>query len=294
MMSNQLTRRQFVGGSLAIGLASSLPLSAAANEKQKKMQLGLVTYLWGQDWDLPTLIANCENTQVLGLELRTQHKHGVEADLNSEQRIEVRQRFNDSPVTFLGPGTNWEFQSPDSDQLRKNIESAKSYAKLSHDCGGSGVKVKPNSLPEGVPIEKTIEQIGQSLNEVGRYAADYGQEIRVEVHGPKTQQLPIMKRIMDVADQENVAVCWNSNQVDLEGEGLEHNFNLVRDRLGATVHVRELQDENYPYARLFELFVESDFSGWILLECRTSPEDRIAALMEQRQLFDKLVSAAGG
>ena len=26
------------------------------------MQLGLVTYMWGADWDLPTLIKNCEAT----------------------------------------------------------------------------------------------------------------------------------------------------------------------------------------------------------------------------------------
>ena len=186
-MSIPLTRRRFVGSSLAVGFASSLPLSVAAVEEQANLRLGLVTYLWGQDWDLPTLIANCEKTRILGLELRTQHKHGVEADLNAQERQEVRQRFDDSPVTFLGPGTNWAFQSPDRGELRKNIEQAISYVKLSHDCGGSGLKVKPNTLPEGVPVEKTIVQIGKSLNEVSRYAADYGQQIRVEVHGHRTQ-----------------------------------------------------------------------------------------------------------
>ena len=83
MMSIPLTRRRFVGSSLAVGFASSLPLSVAAVEEQANLRLGLVTYLWGQDWDLPTLIANCEKTRILGLELRTQHKHGVEADLNA-------------------------------------------------------------------------------------------------------------------------------------------------------------------------------------------------------------------
>ena len=35
------------------------------------MRFGLVTYQWGRDWDLPTLIENCEKTRVLGVELRT-------------------------------------------------------------------------------------------------------------------------------------------------------------------------------------------------------------------------------
>lgn len=101
-----------------------------------------------------------------------------------------------------------------------------------------------------------------------------------------------MKRIMDVATEENVAVCWNSNDVDLEGEGLDYNFNLVKDRLGETVHVREMNVGNYPCDRLMKLLVAIDYSGWLLLECRTSPEDRIAALTEQRQVFEQLVRQA--
>ena len=42
------------------------------------MKFGLVTYQWGKDWDLPTLITNCERTGYHGIELRTQHAHGVE------------------------------------------------------------------------------------------------------------------------------------------------------------------------------------------------------------------------
>ena len=41
------------------------------------MQLGLVTYQWGADWDLPTLLANCKKANVLGVELRTTHAHKV-------------------------------------------------------------------------------------------------------------------------------------------------------------------------------------------------------------------------
>lgn len=256
------------------------------------MRFGLVTYLWGKDWDLPTLIKNCETTGVLGVELRTQHAHGVESNLSAQQRRQVKKRFADSPVTLVGLGTNFEFHSPDPQKLRANIDEAKQYVVLSHDVGGGGVKVKPNNLPDDVPVEKTIEQIGRSLNELGKYAADYGQEIRVEVHGRKTSELPIMKRIFDVATHPNVGVCWNCNEQDLEGEGLEYNFNLVKDRFGETVHVRELNIGDYPYQQLMSLFVKMDYKGWILLEARTEPEDRVKALLEQRLVFEKMVANA--
>ena len=283
-------RRHFLATSAAAGLAAALPsqLQAARLPKGNQMALGLVTYLWGQDWDLPTLIKNCEKTKVLGLELRTQHKHGVEISLNAKQRKDVRKRFEDSPVTLLGPGTNWEFHSPKPEELKRNIESAKKYVVLSHDVGGTGVKVKPNQLPKGVPAEKTIEQIGKSLNEVAEYAEGFGQQIRVEVHGRDTQKLPVMKKIMDVATHPGVTVCWNCNPTDLAGKGLDYNFELVKKRFGATCHVRELNDKKYPYARLMELLVGIDYAGWVLLECRTRPKDRIAALIEQRQLFEEL------
>ena len=288
------TRREFLKGSVALGAGAMTagPLGqilVRADDGGSKMKFGLVTYLWGQDWDLPTLIANCEQTSVLGVELRTQHAHGVEANLSRAQRREVKKRFADSPVTLMGPGTNFAFHYPDEDRLKQEIEGAKQYIKLSYDCGGSGVKVKPNDLPKGVPYEKTIEQIGRSLNELGQFGAAYGQEIRLEVHGG-CSRLPIIKAIMDVADHPNVGVCWNCNGQDLEGEGLEYNFNLVRSRFGDTVHVRELNIGNYPYQELMNLLVASNYDGWILLEARTKPTDRVKALAEQRQVFEQMVA----
>ena len=264
----------------------------AAAALPEQMRFGLVTYQWGRDWDLPTLIRNCERAGAHGVELRVEHAHGVSPSLSERARAEVKLRFENSPVTFVGPGTNWAFHDPDPARLEKEIEGAKAYVVLSHDCGGSGVKVKPNALPEGVPEEKTIEQIGQALNRLGRFAEDYGQEIRVEVHGRETQQLPIMARIFEVADHPSVAVCWNCNDEDLDGQGLAHNFRLVRDRFGDTVHVREFDEGDYPYQQLFDLLAETDYAGWILMEARTEPANRITALAEQRELFDRLLAQA--
>ncbi len=128
------------------------------------------------------------------------------------------------------------------------------------------------------------------MNELGKFAADYGQQIRLEVHGEETQELPNIKAIMDIATHKNVAVCWNSNPEDLLGNGLEYNFNLVKNRFGDTVHVRELNIGDYPYQQLMKLFVKMDYKGWILLECRTQPSDLVAAMIEQRKVFEQMVA----
>jgi len=255
------------------------------------MNFGLVTYLWASQWDLSTIIANCEKTKVFGVELRTTHSHGVEPNLNKSQREDVKQRFADSPVTLVGLGSDERFDNPDPAILAKAIEATKAFVKLSQDVGGTGLKVKPNSFHKDVPREKTIEQIGKSLNIVGAFAADYNQQIRLEVHG-QCAELPTIKAIMDIADNPNVFVCWNSNRQDLSGNGLEYNFNLVKDRFGATAHVHDLNTNEYPYQQLMNLFVKMDYKGWLLLEASTKPKNYITALIEQRTIFENILAKA--
>ncbi len=290
-----LSRRQFLRSAVASGTAllaaGAVQRRAwAADATHREIQLGLVTYMWGADLDLPTLLDTCEKGKLAGVELRTGHKHGVELGLNQAERAEVRKRFAASPVKMVGIGSAEEFHSPDPKKVAKAIENTKAYVKLSHDVGGSGVKVRPNDLPKGVPAEKTIAQIGKSLNAVAAFGAEYNQQIRLEVHGG-CARLPIIKQIMDVATHPNVGVCWNSNASDLERPGLEHNFNLVKNRLGATAHVKAL--DGYPFAELMKLFVRAGFRGWWLIEAGGKPPaDRVQAFAGLREQFDKLLSAA--
>jgi sugar phosphate isomerase/epimerase len=286
-----LNRRGFLRETMALSAAglSCRALAAWGSCRAAGMRLGLVTYLWGKDMDLPTLIDTCERSGVLGVELRTQHKHGVEPTLSKAERLEVKKRFDDSPVALVGYGSNAQFHEDDPAKVKQNIELTKRYIELMHDCGGTGVKVKPNGFVQGIPRDKTIEQIGKALNVVAEYGEGYGQQIRVEVHGRGTSELPVIKAIFDVAEHRNATVCWNSNDVDLEGEGLEHNFNLVKDRFGDIVHIRELNVGQYPYQRLMELFVQMRYAGWILLEARTNPADKVAALIEQREIFESMI-----
>jgi len=292
-----LSRRNFLEYSIRLGGAALLagPLGAilavGMEKPGGKIKLGLCTYLWGKDWDLPTVIANCAKSKVLAVELRTQHKHGVEPSISAAERKGVKRRFANSPVLLLGVGSNECFHHVDPKALSMAIEATKGSIKLSHDCGGSGVKVKPNDLPKGVPQKRTTAQIGRSLNELGTFAADYGQQIRLEVHGG-CSRLPVIKEIMDVADHPSVAVCWNCNDEDLLDGGLESNFHLVERRLGATTHVHELDVGKYPYQDLISLLVKADYSGWALLECSKMPADGVAAMIHQREVFERMVAKA--
>lgn len=265
--------------------------SSRLSYKGESMRFGLVTYMWGADWDLPTLLEQCQAAKLDGVELRIEHAHGVHPSLNAEARRAVRERFEGGSVALLGMGTNAEFHSTDKAELEQQMESARQHIRLSHDIGGSGVKVKPNALPKGVEVERTLEQIGRCLGQLGDEASGFGQEIRLEVHGGVTD-LGHIAQIMQVANRDNVKVCWNSNDADLKGEGIEANFAKVKAWLGATVHVRELDGSKYPFGKLIELLAAEDYAGWVLLEASSKPVDRRGALINQRRCFDEMLLTA--
>ncbi|PCJ15799.1 MAG: xylose isomerase [Planctomycetota bacterium] len=288
-----LDRRDLLRGLLATGgLLSAAPHLLWADEPEElppaQFRFGLVTYLWGQDLSLPRLINSCESSGLEAVELRTTHAHGVEPSLDKKQRAEVKARFDDSPVTCIGIGGNEKLHHADPAQLKAAMDATRAFLRLSVDIGGSGVKVKPDHCPRGEERERTIERIGKSLQQLGKEAADMGQEIRLEVHG-SCAPLPLIERILEIADHPAVGACWNCNDSDLAGDGIEKNFARVSSRLARTLHVRRLDEKRYPYDTLFGLLRAAKWDGWMLLEAHDRPpEARVEAMRAQRAYFEAL------
>jgi len=276
------TRRDFLAacGALTV-IAAAAPTSFIV--RPSKIKLGTVTYNLAKDWDLDTIIKNCEEAKFEGVELRTSHAHKVEVNLTASQREDVRKKFHDSNVELMGLGSAFEYHTPDQAQLRKDIEATKEYIRLAHDVGAPGVKVRPNGFPKEVPQQKTLEQIGKSLREIGQFGDSHGVQIRLEVHGTGTSLLPNIRKIMGVANHPNVGVCWNSNATDLDGQGFDFNFDLVKDKI-FTVHLRDLYLEDYPFRRLFKRLNEAGFTGYCLAEIPES-KDPIRVMKYFRSLF---------
>src|SRR5579864_4738918 len=223
------TRRQFLSAA-GTGFLALRSVSAAPPKRISKMRFGLMTYQWGIDWDVPTLIANCTQTKALGVELRTSanYAHGVEITLPDAQRREVKKRFEDSAVRIVGVASAERFDSPDPARVAKAVDIVKAHIKLSQDVGGHGVRVVPNDYHPDIPKEKTIAQIQQALNTVGKIAADYGQRIRVENHGTAGDLLSL-SQIMQGVDQKSVRVKLNGESID--APDFPHRFELVKPYL---------------------------------------------------------------
>lgn len=231
------------------------------------MKLGLVTYNIARDWDVGTIIDRCQAAGFQAVQLRTQHRHGVEVALTPGERAEVKRRFAESDIQEISLGSTCEYHSLDANEVKSQVETTKRFVELAADIGAVGVKVRPNGLQEaaGVPKEKTLDQIGLALRECGEFADGYPVSIWVEVHGPDTMHPPNIHHIMKTADHPKVGVCWNSNATDVVDGSVSGSFNLLKPWM-QSVHITELTNPAYPWRELFRLLRESDYAGYCLAE----------------------------
>jgi sugar phosphate isomerase/epimerase len=257
------------------------------------MTFGFTTYLWGRDWDISTLIKNCTALKAYGVELRMEYKsaHGVELEIEPTRRAEVKKRFADSPIKLLGLATGERLDWIDPEKLKAAIEKAKRYVQLSHDVGAHGIRVFPNDFHKEVPQEQAIAQIARSLNELGKFAAGYGQLIRIENHGT-AGRLTTLKQVFDSVTEKNVGVKLNCDAKDAADGAFEANFNLVKNHLEDTLHFHDLKAPGFPYQLQTNLLMDCGWSGCWLAEMDGKPADPMAELKEQRRRWDGLIAAS--
>lgn len=296
-----ISRRSFLTNTtIATGLFLSGDILADCGGENCKsthnkadIRFGFTTYTWGKPWDIPTIIANCIKAKALGVELRTSQKyaHGVELTIDKHQRKEVKKQFRNSPVTVVGLATSERYDSPDAEKLKQAIENTKAYLELSHDIGATGIRVFPNDFHKDVPREKTIAQIAKAMNTLGPIAGDLGQQIRLENHGSAGEMVNL-KLIMDQVTDPNVRLKLNCDKRDMTGKGLEYNFNLIKDKLGNTVHAHDFKDNKFDYQQQMNLLAKANFKGWVLIENSSKVPDRVQALIEQREIFEEMLKNA--
>ena len=97
-----------------------------------------------------------------------------------------------------------------------------------------------------------------------------------------------MRRIMEIADHPSVRVCWNSNPGETINGSLKQNFELLKDFLGATVHIHDLYDPAYPYRELFALLKAIQYNGYCLSESPAT-SDPLRVMHYYRALWHELI-----
>jgi len=308
-MSKNYSRRSFITSAAASTAILALPGFAVSSENKRKkgdftlnpnpLKLGLMTYMVGSKWDIGTIIKNCTEARFEHVQLRTTHAHGVEVTLTPGQRTDVKKRFADAGLA-ISLASAFQYHYTDPAELRKNIEGTKQYLQLAADVGALGIRVFPNAVPkeEDPAREKILAQIGKSVSECATTGFNLGVQLRLEEHGQGTANIPVIRKILDYADNPNVYIIWNNADSDYTGKGLpkgyegmslEDQFNLVKGRIG-NVHLRELYTD-YPWRKLFSLLSESGYKGYLDIELSDESCEPVRMMKNYRVGFLALQNA---
>ena len=234
------------------------------------MRLGAITFNLFKDNSLEEIIQMLEDAGLEGVELRTTHAHGVEPTIDAAERKRVKELFEKSAVRLVAYGTTCDFHHPEASDRAAQVALGKQFIDLAKDTGAIGIKVRPNGLPEGVPVETTVGRIADSLKELGYYAAGKGIEVWVEVHGKGSMEPSVMHEIIKATSHPQVNLCWNCNGPDVIDGSVKTNFDLLKPWI-RHCHIHDLTD-NYPYRELFGLLKAMDYKGYTLIEAPASCE----------------------
>lgn len=238
------------------------------------MKLGLLTYNIARDWDLDTLLAKCTELHYEGIELRTdqKHAHGVEVSLSKADRTSVRKRVEATGVALCGLGSGCRYDNPDPAAVRKEVEHTKKLLELTGDVGAPGLKVFGNNFheAEGIPRPKTIEQVAAALAECSRVAADFGVELRLEMHGDFYRADDVLE-CLRLAGHPSLKLIYNSDPRDMVDGSPVPIIKKVQAHV-THIHMHELTDPRFPYRTMVNVFKRAGYGGFFVAEIEGSPQ----------------------
>ena len=243
------------------------------------MKLSLLTYQLGTEFKLDELLAVCARYGYKGVECRAQlgHKHGVELEATSQQRAEIKARFEDSPVELAGISTSCRFESRDPAERQEQVDIAKQFIDLAADVGAQRVRVFGNAFPEGSDKDEVVEDVGRCLHKIGEHAEGSGVDCNLEMHGD-FYYWEYALRSVKIADHPRIGIVYNCDPRETKWGPISTFLNPVAPYL-RHIHLHNLEAADYPYPELFRILKNMGYAQFMSLECSGSSDpERVLAL----------------
>ena len=234
------------------------------------------------EWDLETIIRRAVALGYHGLEPRAEaeHKHGIELALSAAQRAQVRRKFQDAGFAVGCVATSVRFSSGDPSERAKMREQAKAYVDLAADLGSKRIRVFGGPVPEGVQKEACKAYVGESLAQVGPYAAERGVWVCLETHDHFSRAADVGDTLR-MANGPGLAAAWDWQHPYTQRETIEESFGYLEHRVQHT-HVHDvvrtpdggtkivhMGEGELPLVLIVRLLKGDNYDGYLSMECWT-------------------------
>jgi hypothetical protein len=100
-----------------------------------------------------------------------------------------------------------------------------------------------------------------------------------------------LRKIMDQVTEKNVRIKLNCDERDNADGKFADNFKLIQNFLDNTLHMHDLiNDTKFPYQLQSDLLVDMGWRGWWLVEMSTNVPDKVQALIDLREAWERMVA----
>jgi sugar phosphate isomerase/epimerase len=150
------------------------------------------------------------------------------------ERREIRDRIQDAYLEVACIGLSSRFDTPDTGRRREVVERTKRYVELAAGVNCGRLRVFGNDMPkEGLAgdeppdREAVICYVGEALRELAEFAAPYGVDILLEMHG-QFNYWYFARSAVEHAGHERVGLVYNCDNRDQVGGSVAPTYDRVR------------------------------------------------------------------
>ena len=232
------------------------------------MKWSLNTYRTGQEWDLDYLIDLVGRTGYHGIEflMDFDQRHGLEWDTPRERWDEIGDKMKTAGLAVASLTSCQKFDSPEREERDQSVRRVERVIDMADFFGCRHVRVLGDKFADETRGE-VVENVGQCLGVLGRYAQPYGIAVSIEMHGSFTSPDAALEAVQ-IAGEANVGLVFNCvwPEVTSATVGAFHERIAPHVTMVHTHRVEEPQQIGF-YRSMFTKLREIGFEGYISNEC---------------------------
>ncbi|MBT3273103.1 MAG: sugar phosphate isomerase/epimerase [Spirochaetales bacterium] len=161
------------------------------------------------DWEISKIIDKMQEYGYTGLEPRVDwgHAAGIEFDMPSKARDELRLRVEDAGLTISCVATGARFASPDAAETEKCLEEARNGILLAADLGCPYLRTFGGERGDG-EVYFMVKRAAENYQKILDLAEEKGVTILMETHDSWCVSSQVRAVVLEV-DHPNLKVLWD-------------------------------------------------------------------------------------
>lgn len=199
------------------------------------------------------------------------HAHGIEVSASAGQRAAIREQVAESGVALACLATSLTYADPE--QRKEMFTHTRECIDLAADIGAPTIRVFGGAIPKGIPRERAVAMLVESLSAISTHAAERGVSLCLETHDDWCDPVHVAEVLRQV-DHPNVGANWDvMHPVRTKKATIDESFQILKPWIrhlhihdggaGEGVTFAPIGQGQYDHRRVIELLKSINFEGFM-------------------------------